>query len=163
VCGPADIARGGSGPDYLAELRRAAPSQVEFRDPVFHEPSLHELYQQFDIFCYPSLAAHGETFGVSVAEAMAGGAAPIVSDLECFLDFVKPGETGLTFNALAADAVDHLVDHLVTLITEPAVRATMGQAAQQTVKAYDFARYADDRLAEFAQLTNATKTASSPP
>jgi len=94
---------------------------------------------------------------------MAGGAAPIVSDLECFLDFVKPGETGLTFNALAADAVDHLVDHLVTLITEPAVRATMGQAAQQTVKAYDFARYADDRLAEFAQLTNATKTASSPP
>jgi glycosyltransferase involved in cell wall biosynthesis len=160
ICGPADVARGGSGPAYLEHLRQSAPTQVEFREPIYEEAGLFQLYRQFGIFCYPSLAAQGETFGVSVAEAMAAGAVPVVTNLPCFLDFVRPGQTGLTFEATAPDAVNRMTEQFVDLITQPERRHAMGRQAQAAVAQYDFDVFADRLLADFAQLTAEPKTTS---
>ena len=40
-------------------------------------------------FIYPSKAERGETFGLSVLEAMSCGTVPIVSSLACFKDFLE--------------------------------------------------------------------------
>ncbi|MCF7688814.1 MAG: glycosyltransferase family 4 protein [Cephaloticoccus sp.] len=161
ICGPSDIARGGSGQSYLHSLQHNAPPQTEFLEPIYDEPGLRKLYQQFDVFCYPSLSAQGETFGVSVAEAMAAGALPVVSALECFRDFVIPGETGLTFDATAPNAEEHLARNLADLIQDRVKCAEMGRKARLAVRQYDFGLYADRLLADFEQLTAAPEKASS--
>lgn len=161
ICGPADVARGGSGESYLLDLKRRLPPQANVVAPQFETAALHELYRQFDIFCYPSLATHGETFGVAVAEAMAAGAVPVVSDLPCFRDFITPGTNGLTFNANAAAAAETLAAHLADLIANKERRTALATAAQVSVAHYDIPVFAARLLADFAQLTAPASPASS--
>lgn len=162
ICGPADIAQGGSGAAYLHSLREEVGPQVVFHTPVFDETALHALYRQFDLFCYPSLAVHGETFGVSVAEAMAAGAVPVVSDLPCFGDFLHPGRNGEVFDAHAPDAPRQLAGHLAALLRDAGRRHSLAAAAQGAVRHYDYTRFAGDLLTDFAQLTGTGEPASSP-
>lgn len=63
-----------------------------------------------DIYCYPSLADKGETFGVAPLEAMGLGIPTVVSALECFSDFLKDKESGLIFDHHSQDAVSRLAD-----------------------------------------------------
>jgi len=161
LCGPHEVAQGGSGADYLAQIRDAAPAQLTIYPAIFNERNLHELYRSFDIFCYPSQATKGETFGVSVAEAMAAGAVPVVSDLECFRDFVSPDRTGLVFDAQSEQAVSHLAQQLGKLIRNQPIRRAMGHSAKEAVSRFDFRQYAADLLVDFDQLTSVTTPARS--
>jgi len=160
ICGPVDVAQGGSGQDFLNQLRALAPNQVEFRAPVFSSAELARLYQSFDIFCYPSIAAQGETFGVAVAEAMAAGAVPIVSDLPCFGDFVQTA-TGLTFSAAGHQPVADLAASLAKLIRDEPLRRALGRQAQEAVKRFDCEIFAQDLLTDFEQLTRDNRPSSS--
>jgi glycosyltransferase involved in cell wall biosynthesis len=125
------------------------------RSPLYAERALASYYGGIDIFCYPSLAARGETFGVSVAEAMAAGAAPVVSNLSCFRDFVRPGANGLTFDQDSPDAAELLASAIAQLLRDPAQRAALATAAREDVRRYDFPRYADALLADFEKLAAA--------
>jgi glycosyltransferase involved in cell wall biosynthesis len=168
LCGPADIAHGGSGADFkralLNQLSEAMPGKnFTLLDPQFHDATLAGVYQRIDIFCYPSLAEKGETFGVAVAEAMAAGAVPVVSQLACFTDFVRDGQNGLVFDHRAPDASAQLAHALIRLIADPCLRQKLGAQARQDARAYDYATYAETLLADFAQLTTAGVMPSSPP
>ncbi len=160
LCGPADVARGGSGEAFLRSVRqRLAPlterGRVQLLEPIFDERALARLYRRFDVFCYPSLAAQGETFGVAAAEAMAAGAAPVVSKLACFREFVRDGETGLVFDHTAADAPRQLAAALERLMRDAALRRKLAAAAQAETRRYDFPVFADALLADFATLLDA--------
>ena len=168
LCGPSDPARGGSGPAFLANLRRkitAAVPEDRFTllEPRFDPPALAAVYQRIGIFCDPSLAEQGETFGVAVAEAMAAGAVPVVSRLGCFTDFVHDGQNGLVFDHAAPDAATQLATTLVRLLRDPDLRRDLGQRARQDARAYDYPVYAATLLADFGQLTAPAKPASSAP
>jgi glycosyltransferase involved in cell wall biosynthesis len=133
--GPLDIPRGGGGDAFAAELRALAPDlfasgQISFAPPEFDAPALAAAYAHLDVFVYPSLAERGETFGVSVAEAMAAGCAPIISDLPCFTDLVTPDVHGLAFRRHAPAPAAELSAHLATLLLDPARRAALASAAQ---------------------------------
>ena len=167
LCGPTDIARGGSGSLFrtrlLNDLSDALPaSRFQLLDPQFGDRSLAGVYRRINIFCYPSLAAQGETFGVAVAEAMAAGAVPVVSRLACFTDFVHDGENGLSFDHAAPDAAQQLAAVLVRLLRESGLRQTLADAAQASVRRYDYTHYAASLLEDFAQLTAPAKSTSSP-
>ena len=136
LCGPADVARGGSGADFrgrlLHQLSQAVPgSRFHLLEPQFNDRVLAALYRSMDIFCYPSLAVEGETFGVAVAEAMAAGAVPVVSALSCFRDFVQSDRNGLAFNHAAPDAPAQLAAALVRLLREPDTRRRLATAADR--------------------------------
>jgi glycosyltransferase involved in cell wall biosynthesis len=157
ICGPRDIAQGGSGVMYAVGLeRRLAGSlpreQFSVRSPVFSEEHLAKLYQEIDVFCYPSLATRGETFGVAVAEAMAAGAVPVVSQLPCFADFVHAGDNGEVFDHTATDAPDRLAHTLGQLIADAPRRARLAARARASVRNYDFPLYAERLLADFSEL-----------
>ena len=157
LCGPVDVERGGSGEKYAAELRQALTAALpaggfELRPPVFTESGLTEVYGSLDIFCYPSLAIHGETFGVAVAEAMAAGAVPVVSRLPCFSDFIRPGENGEDFDHTASDAATRLAAIFARLLADAERRRRLADAARETVKTYDFPAFADRLLADFSTL-----------
>ena len=69
-----------------------------FFEPIFNTSLLNKEYAKASIFLYPSIAEKGETFGLAPLEAMAFGTVPIVSNLECFKDFIKQNKNGLIFN-----------------------------------------------------------------
>jgi len=157
LCGPSDVARGGSGEAYAASLERALAKEISsehlsLRAPVFDENALADVYRELDIFCYPSLALRGETFGVAVAEAMAAGAVPVVSQLACFSDFVRPGLNGETFDHTAPDAAERLAAMLATLLTDSARRAQLSRTAQADVRGYNFPEFASRLLEDFSAL-----------
>jgi glycosyltransferase involved in cell wall biosynthesis len=157
LCGPVDVARGGSGPGYAAELRRRLAAALPggrfvLREPEFSAERLAAVYRQIDIFCYPSLAVRGETFGVAVAEAMAAGAAPVVSQLGSFTDFVLPDATGVVFDHTAPDAAERLADALACLLLDAPRRARLAAAAQIAVQKYDYPNFAVRLLEDFSTL-----------
>ena len=164
LCGPDAVAAGGGGPEYRAaverKLRAALPAdRWSLHPPLFSEHALAAFYGSIDIFCYPSLAAEGETFGVAVAEAMAAGAVPVVSDLPCFRDFVRPDINGLVFDHTTDAAADQLAAALARLLRDPAQRAALAATAQADVRRYDFRQYADALLADFQHLPRAPGSA----
>jgi len=157
LCGPTEIGSGGSGPAYARKLRQELgqlpPSASwELREPRFNDAALAQLYREIDIFCYPSLAARGETFGVAVAEAMAAGAVPVVSALPCFGDFVRAGENGAIFDHTAGNAATQLASALAQLLLDAPRRKRLATAACATVQRYNFPDYADRLLADFSSL-----------
>jgi glycosyltransferase involved in cell wall biosynthesis len=156
LCGPQEIAEGGAGPAYVDQLRRQlAPLPAgtwEIRPPVYAEPRLQALYRGLDIFCYPSTSATGETFGVAVAEAMAAGAVPVVSDLACFRELVRDGENGRVFDHAAPDAAERLATVLAALLLDPAHRRELAARARPDVARFDFPAYAEELLRDFSTL-----------
>lgn len=157
LCGPEDVAAGGAGSHFRVQLERTLRAGLpdgswSIRPPIYREDVLAEFYRTIDVFCYPSLAAEGETFGVAIAEAMAAGAAPVVSDLECFRDFVRAGSNGLVFDHREPDPAAALADALASLLRDPSRRQALASAAQSDVQRYDFPRYADALLADFTAL-----------
>lgn len=168
LCGPVDTARGGSGAVFRGQLLNRLSSAMQasrfnLLDPQFNDRTLAGVYRRINIFCYPSLAEKGETFGVAVAEAMAAGAVPVVSRLACFTDFVRDGANGLVFDHTAPDATAQLAAALIRLLREADTRQRLAAAARQDTRAYDYATYAGTLLADFAQLTAPPKPASSAP
>lgn len=161
LCGPADVAHGGSGPGYIAGIKRRLqtalpPQRVSVSAPIQDTERLIALYRGIDIFCYPSIAESGETFGVAVAEAMAAGAVPVVSKLKCFRDFVVDGENALTFDHAASDAPARLAAALRTLLDTPALRGRLAARAQANVRRYDYSCFADTLLEDFRVLQRTT-------
>ena len=144
--GPIAIAAGGGGRAWRdGLLEKFGPElgpRLAFRDPDFNPESLARRYGAMDIFCYPSLAVKGETFGVALAEAMAAGCAPIVSNLECFRELVQAGETGLIFDQADPRAELLLAESLALLLSEPPRREAIARRAQAHARQFDFAAVA---------------------
>ncbi|MDE3084251.1 MAG: glycosyltransferase family 4 protein [Verrucomicrobiota bacterium] len=161
LCGPSDVARGGSGPDYAKKLADEfrtflPPARFSLLDPIFETEALKKIYHQIDIFCYPSLATRGETFGVAAADAMAASAAPVVSRLACFSDLITHRENGLVFDHATSDAPAQLASALRELLTDSALRRKLAVAARETTRRYDFPIFADALLGDFTSLTTAS-------
>lgn len=158
LTGPWSVPQGGGGEAFraglLAEFGSALGDRLHWHPPEFDSGQLARRYGQTGIFCYPSIAEAGETFGVAVAEAMAAGAAPVVSALPCFRELVQDGVTGRVFDHAARDAAARLSAILAGLLTNPAERRALAAHAQAHVQRYDFAVVARDVLGHFARLNH---------
>jgi glycosyltransferase involved in cell wall biosynthesis len=159
IVGPAAIREGGGGEEWVGGLRseaaQALGGRVEWLAPEFDPERLAGLYGGLDVFCYPSLADRGETFGVSVAEAMAARCAAVVSSLECFGDLVTDGETGLVFDPSAPDAGRLLADCIGRLISDAGLRGRLAERGQQHVRRFDYPQVSRLILGDLALLTGA--------
>lgn len=156
IVGPHEVGQGGGGDAYrdalLASCAPAFRRQLRFAGPEYDPKRLAERYAQMDVFCYPSVAEAGETFGVAVAEAMAAGAATVVSNLPCFQTLAQPGRTALVFDHRPADAPARLAGALGRLLQDGALRREIGMAAQQHVRQYDFDAVASGLLVQLDRL-----------
>lgn len=154
LIGPWEFRQGGGGPAYRDALRNAAAGfPVEIDEPIFDEPRLVRAYQRAAIFAYPSLAEKGETFGLAVLEAMAAGAAPLVSSLACFGDFVRPGINGELFDHRVSDPAEQLAQALRKLIESPATLAARRRAAWTTARDYALPAVGKIFLDDFALVS----------
>jgi glycosyltransferase involved in cell wall biosynthesis len=155
IIGPFKENQGGGGEQYLRALKSKAEGlNVEFIPPIFDINKLAEAYREADIFCYPSLAEKGESFGVAPLEAMASGLVPVVSDLACFRDFIDDGITGYFFSHNNADAHKNLSDTLVSALKNWETTLTMGKKAAQKAQKFSYGNIAELYLSDFEQLMN---------
>jgi glycosyltransferase involved in cell wall biosynthesis len=159
LVGPADTAAGGGGLGWVENLLlrpKAAGLPVElpieWLGPIYGEQELLQHYQRAALFAYPSLAERGETFGLAPLEAMACGAVPIVSDLACFRDFIRPGVNGQVFNHRAADPAALLAETMLTLASDPKRRSAMADAALTVRQSHHPATIAAEFLGCFEEL-----------
>ncbi len=155
--GPGDVRRGGGGPAFAARLRAEFEprlgGRLAFEPPVFEPEPLARCYGALDIFCYPSLAVRGEALGVAPLEAMASGAVPVLSGLDCFRDMLRDGVNGFSFDQAAPDADAGLASVLAKLIRDPGLRSAAGARAQLDARRFDITVVARTLLDDFAQLT----------
>ena len=140
IVGPACVELGGGGSSYVEHLKQLADGlPVQLVEPISDPQMLAIEYQNAHCFCYPSLAEHGEAFGLAPLEAMATGLPVVVSDLACFKDFVEYGVDGIVFDHRRASPAAALAEALDGVLRNPIFAAQLGQRAAEKAKghAYD--------------------------
>jgi glycosyltransferase involved in cell wall biosynthesis len=156
IVGPASVAAGGGGEAWwhalTAEYAPALGGRLHESGPEFDPASLARRYAAMDVFCYPSVAEEGETFGVAVAEAMAAGCAPVVSDLACFRELIDDRETGLVFDHRSPEAAGQLAGLLARLLQDSGERRAIASRAQARAEKFDYAASSRAVLGRLASL-----------
>jgi len=138
IIGPWKEEQGGAGSVYMENLRSLARGveNVHFQNPIFDQAKLIHEYDRAAIFVYPSLAEHGETFGLAALEAMSRGCLTLVSDLACFKDFINEGLNAFSFNHRADEPEQALSQKLNTIIQAYNTRNTVSKKAVATATVY---------------------------
>lgn len=153
IVGPRSIANGGGGDKYVEKLNELASSfSVNWCDPISDSRLLKEEIVRSTIFCYPSIAEKGETFGVSPLEAMAAGRATIVSNLTCFKDFVVDNENGLIFNHSLENPELDLYNKIEALINNVDLRKKIAINGAKTALNFSNKKIAKEYLEDFYDL-----------
>jgi len=153
IVGPIAEGHGGGGDSYERTLKSLAQGlPVGFAGPVFEPRSLADIYRGADLFCYPSLAERGEALPVAPLESMACGVPPIVSQLECFNDYICDGENGWLFNHRTERPVDALTDKLDEVLSNQSQISAAGAQASKNARRFSYETVAKEYLTEFANL-----------
>jgi glycosyltransferase involved in cell wall biosynthesis len=152
IIGTYDIAKGGGGDEYKAELERLAGNLIDWHPPVSDRAELASILAGCDLYCYPSVAERGETFGVSPLEAMGVGVPVVVSALSCFKDFVEDGKTGVVFNHRVEDPSSELVSKLKGLLSSKEIRENIAESGAKCAAQFSNERIAQQYLEWFDKL-----------
>ena len=157
LVGPVKEGEGGGGEAFVAELKRqAAGLPVRFEAPVYDPAALAMIYDEADVFVYPSTAESGESFGIAPLEAMARGVVPVVSDLAVFREYLEPGVNGMVFDHRSKNPAEDLATMLRELIGAAERREEMGAVARQTAERFSPAAIADKYLQLFEKVVSGT-------
>ena len=95
---------------------------------------LAACYASADIFVFPS---DTETFGQAVTEALSSGLPVVAPNRGGVTGTVLPGETGLLFEP---GDLPKLVDRVLTLIRDPALRERLGAEGRRRAEARSWTR-----------------------
>jgi len=107
---------------------------------------LPESMSRWSAFVQPS---HEEALGITVLQAMACGLPVVASNVGGLPEIVEDGRTGLL---VPPGDVDALASALDRLLSEPALRAAMGEAGRARSSRYGEARFARDVEALYREL-----------
>src|SRR5438105_1195139 len=152
IVGPAETKLGGGGDAYLASLRRSADKaegKITFAGPIFDSAKLADAYRNARLFVYPSLSECGESFGLAPLEAMAHGCAVLVSDLDCFHDFIRDKETGFIFDHRAQPVAETLRAKIDNIVADETSLARVAVAGYEKSAEYSPERVAEQFLKDF--------------
>jgi len=155
VVGPAESKYGGGGEGYLAELKRRAEkisNRIVWTGAVFDAERLDAFYRSASLFVYPSLAEKGETFGLAPLEAMAQGCPALVSNLDCFRDFIDEDVNGFVFDHRSAHPAQTLAAKLQELIGDGKRLSQTAALAHRTAGEFSLERVAGQYLEDFQSI-----------
>jgi glycosyltransferase involved in cell wall biosynthesis len=111
-----------------------------------------QTFRDARLFVYPSLAKRGESFGLAPLEAMTHGCAVVVSNLDCFSDFIRDGETGFVFDHRSTSPVESLRQKIDNIMSNEAALSRVAEAGQRKSAEYSLPRVADRFIADFSSL-----------
>ena len=146
LIGAYDIKQGGSGIDYKRQLDMLSGGRIDWVNPISDRNKLARAVSDSIVYCYPSIAEKGETFGVAPLEAMGLGKPVIVSSLKCFEDFVQDGVSGLVFDHRNKEPEKDLANQLFRVLSDSGLREKLAINASCTSK-----RFATERVASMME------------
>lgn len=160
LVGPFSIPQGGGGESYrdglIDRFEGRLGGRLSLEGPVFDPGRLAEIYGALHIFCYPSRAAKGEGLSIAPIEAMAAGAVPVVSRLDCYRDLIREGHNGFQFDQESPDSAAQLASIFQRLLREGEMRKRVAEGAQQTARRFDYSETCRLLLGRFDALVRAT-------
>jgi glycosyltransferase involved in cell wall biosynthesis len=152
IVGPTEERLGGGGESYARSLKNsagAAGDRIVFTGAVFDPIELERIFRAARLFVYPSLAEHGESFGLAPLEAMTHRCAVLVSNLACFHDFIRDGENGFIFDHRSPDPVQDLRGKMQRLMDDETLLAAAADAGYRRAAQYSLPAVADQFLNDF--------------
>jgi len=155
IRGPWRIEQGGGGKKFINLIKKKiseSGSIIELLDPVFSENELKDELKSARIFAYPSLAERGETFGLSVLEAMSCGCVPIVSALQCFQDLVENNKNGYVFNHKSSHPDNSLTSVLSKAMQFAVNDTTLSNETLIKSKKFEVEEVSQNYLDDFSKL-----------
>ncbi|GID27168.1 glycosyltransferase family 4 protein [Paractinoplanes brasiliensis] len=143
-----------AGPGDRDDLYHEIP--VDLHDRVVFlglvpESDKARMLRSVDVYVAPNTG--GESFGMILTEAMAAGTAIAASDLDAFRRVLDGGRAGALFPTGDAEALCGLLD---ALLSDPARRAGLSEAASSAVLAFDWTSVAQRVLEVYATAIEAT-------
>jgi phosphatidylinositol alpha-mannosyltransferase len=124
------------GSGDVEALRRAAGPGLTDRLVVLgqvDDATKARALRSVDVYCAPNTG--GESFGITLTEALAAGATVLASDLEAFRRVLDDGRAGVLFPTGDAAA---LAAVLGALLDDPQRRAMLAQAGRERVATFDW-------------------------
>jgi phosphatidylinositol alpha-mannosyltransferase len=131
---------------FVRYARMHRLSSVRFVGRVSAE-ELPRYYATCDVFCAPSTGF--ESFGIVLLEAMAAGRPIVASDIPGYRSVLEHGREGLLIEPENEHA---LADALISLLTNPGVRAEMGQRGREKAQRYDWPIIARELIGLYERL-----------
>lgn len=158
IVGPTKVEQGGGGKAYTDKLDAIAKSfRIEYVEAIKDPVMLATELRWHDIYCYPSVAERGETFGVAPLEAMTLGIPTVLSQLACFTDFAKDGYSACMFNHRSANRVDELCGQIRRLIEDEYFYEKISMNGAESAKNFSNEKIALRYLSLFKDLLNNKK------
>lgn len=155
LMGPVAQSEGGGGEQFAAELRQMLDGlPVRFELPVYDTFLLRSVYDEADVFVYPSVADVGEAMPLAPLEAMGCGAVPVVSGLAVFREYLQPGTNGMVFDHRSRDAAKKLASALQELVEDEDKRRLMGEAGRIMAERFSPAAIAKKYLQLFEKVVS---------
>lgn len=159
LIGTWEIGEGGSGKVYVNLLDDMANGwEIQWVPPIYSSEELAKEIDSGDIYCYPSVADNGETFGVAPLEAMGLGLPVVVSALDCFKDFIHDGINGMVFDHHAKDASRRLADCIMTIMHDEQTYKKLSRNAMLTAQDFSVEKKSEEYLTLINNLLKYSRT-----
>jgi glycosyltransferase involved in cell wall biosynthesis len=114
-------------------------SKIQFCGRVRQEETA-QFYKHADIFCFPSLREFG---GAVVLEAMGAGLPCVIVDYGGMSEYIEEGQ-GIKIAPRSREyIVNKVAQEIEKLVLQPALRATLGRAARERARQFEWGVKAD--------------------
>ena len=132
------VAGPGEPEEFLSQIDPQLRNRIEFLGRL-SETDKADFMSSVGAYVAPNTG--GESFGIILAEALAGGAAVIASNIPAFSALLENGRYGKLFNS--EDSTD-LAKVVIDLLRERSARDLMAQAGQKYAQKFDWDVVAKD-------------------
>jgi phosphatidylinositol alpha-mannosyltransferase len=125
-----------AGPGDAEVFRETIPAEIRDRFDFLGRISEEEkadFLQSVSLYVAPNNG--GESFGIILAEALAGGAAVVASDIPAFLSLLGNGEYGTLFQSESADS---LANSIITLLRDDDSRNAIRIRGRAHAQSFDW-------------------------
>ena len=126
------VAGPGNPDEFLNEIDPQLRSRIQFLGKLTEEEKADFMSS---VGAYVGPNTGGESFGIILAEALAGGAAVVASDIPAFAAVLQNGQYGKLFKS--EDATD-LAKVIIDLLRDRSARDEMAQAGQSYAQKFDW-------------------------
>jgi len=132
------IAGPGDSEEVLEKVDPQLRNRVEFLGKI-SEIDKADFLASVSLYIAPNTG--GESFGIILAEAMAGGAAVVASDIPAFADVLGNGQFGALFET---ENAENLAKVIIDLLRDDSKRMELARAGADHAQRYDWSQVGEE-------------------
>ena len=132
------IAGPGDSEEVLEKVDPQLRNRVEFLGKISEEDKA-DFLASVSLYIAPNTG--GESFGIILAEAMAGGAAVVASDIPAFADVLGNGEFGALFES---ENSENLAKVIIDLLRDDQKRKDLATAGAKHAQRFDWSQVGEE-------------------